>query len=95
MRFIGRAVMRRLIGGKVNDETSGALIVYDQGKDTFTVNGSRLPPDASVAAGRSGGRVRAVLTPRVVTPSPAAPKTAPTSAPRLRQSTTLGEGTAR
>ncbi|MEO7242768.1 MAG: lipopolysaccharide transport periplasmic protein LptA [Variovorax sp.] len=97
VRFIGRAVMRRLIGSKVNDETSGALIVYDQGKDTFTVNGSRLPPGASVAAGGSTGRVRAVLTPRVAAPaggaSPAAPKAAP--APRLRQSITLGQGAAR
>ena len=65
VKFIGHAVMRRLVGTKVNDETTGPLIVYDQSNDTFTVNGSTLPPDASVAAGAAGGRVRAVLTPRV------------------------------
>ncbi len=96
VRFIGNAVMRRLIGAKVNDETSGALIVYDQTKDTYTVNGAEVPPGTSVAAG-SGGRVRAVLTPRPA-PAPAAP-TAPAgaAAPKpaasgagLRPSTTLG-----
>ncbi|HUD32118.1 MAG TPA: lipopolysaccharide transport periplasmic protein LptA, partial [Variovorax sp.] len=30
VKFIRRAVMRRLIGSKVNDETTGAMIVYDQ-----------------------------------------------------------------
>ncbi|CAN5710991.1 hypothetical protein BH11PSE13_BH11PSE13_10590 [soil metagenome] len=102
VKFIGHAVMRRLIGTKVNDETTGPLIVYDQSNDTFTVNGSTLPPDASVAAGQSGGRVRAVLTPRTpaapaggakTTPpasaAPAAPST-PAGGSGLRPSTTLG-----
>jgi lipopolysaccharide export system protein LptA len=48
VKFIRRAIMRRLIGAKVNDETTGALIVYDQSNDTFTVNGAPLPPGASV-----------------------------------------------
>ena len=93
VKFIGHAVMRRLLGAKVNDETTGALIVYDQGKDTFTVNGSAVPPDASVAAGAGGGRVKALLTPRPATPAPAAGAPRPaTPAPGtgLRPSTTLG-----
>ena len=96
VKFIGHAVMRRLIGAKVNDETTGPLIVYDQSNDTFTVNGAGLPPDASVSAGAPGQRVRAVLTPRVAaTPGAAAGNAAPaTPAPGtgLRPSTTLGGG---
>jgi len=91
VKFIRRAVMRRLIGAKVNDETTGPLIVYDQSNDTFTVNGAALPPDASVSAGTPGSRVRAVLTPRAAGAAPAAPPPAP-AAPAgqgLRPSTTL------
>ncbi|VTU39358.1 lipopolysaccharide transport periplasmic protein LptA [Variovorax sp. PBL-E5] len=101
VKFIRRAVMRRLIGAKVNDESSGPLIVYDQSNDTFTVNGSTLPPDAGVSAPASG-RVKAILTPKAQPPvapasagasapaaKPAAP--APVAAPGtgLRSSTTL------
>ena len=45
VKFIRRAVMRRLIGATPNDESSGPLIVYDQSNDTFTVNGSSVPPN--------------------------------------------------
>ena len=98
VKFIRRAVMRRLIGSKVNDETTGAMIVYDQSNDTFTVNGSAVPPGASVAAGAQGGRVRAVLTPRAATEGAAGTPAAPAQAPAapagrgLRPSTTLGGG---
>jgi lipopolysaccharide export system protein LptA len=99
VKFIGRAVMRRLIGAKPNDETTGALIVYDQSNDTFTVNGSALPPDASVAAGTPGGRVRAVLTPRQPVNGAAAggkgapaPAATPAAGAGLRPSTTLNGG---
>ncbi len=88
VKFIGHAVMRRLLGATVNDETTGPLIVYDQAKDTFTVNGAPVPPGTSVATG-SSGRVKALLTPRAAaSASTAAPASAP-GAP-LRQSTTLG-----
>jgi lipopolysaccharide export system protein LptA len=97
VKFIRRAVMRRLIGATPNDESSGALIVYDQSNDTFTVNGSPLPPGASVATGAQGSRVRAILTPKAAAAAPAQPAApaapAPTSeAPGrgLRSSTTLG-----
>ena len=94
VKFIRRAIMRRLIGAKVNDETTGALIVYDQSNDTFTVNGAPLPPGASVAAGNQGSRVRAILTPKAAGAEAAQPgvPAAPASAPgrRLRPSTTLG-----
>ena len=92
VKFIRRAVMRRLVGAKVNDETTGPLIVYDQSNDTFTVNGAALPPDASVSAPGSGARVRAVLAPRAGTegaqPAPSAAP-APGTGRNLRPSTTL------
>jgi lipopolysaccharide export system protein LptA len=99
VKFIRRAVMRRLYGAKVNDESSGPLIVYDQSNDTFTVNGSSLPPNAGVAT-QPGGRVRAILTPKSAAAAPAAgaqapaapapePK-APASGSGLRSTTTLG-----
>ncbi|MGJ7485805.1 lipopolysaccharide transport periplasmic protein LptA [Variovorax sp. LT2P21] len=94
VKFIRRAIMRRLIGAKVNDETTGALIVYDQSNDTFTVNGAPLPPGASVAAGDRGSRVRAILTPKAAGAEAAQPSApaVPASAPGrgLRPSTTLG-----
>lgn len=98
VKFIGHAVMRRLIGATVNDETTGPVIVYDQAKDTFTVNGAAVPPGTSVAAG-SSGRVKALLTPRAAVSAPVAGKPAAVPAPvasvpapgtPLRQSTTLG-----
>jgi lipopolysaccharide export system protein LptA len=93
VKFIGHAVMRRLIGAKVNDESSGPLIVYDQSNDTFTVNGASLPPDASVTAQQPGGRVRAILTPKPAAAGGApAASPAPPAAPAkgLRSTTTLG-----
>ncbi len=94
VKFVRRAVMRRLVGGKVNDETTGPLIVYDQSNDTFSVNGAPMPPSGSVAAGQPGSRVRAVLTPKSAA-APAASadpvRPAPTaSGTGLRPSTTLG-----
>ncbi|VWX58633.1 Lipopolysaccharide export system protein LptA [Burkholderiales bacterium 8X] len=101
VKFIRRAVMRRLIGATPNDESSGPLIVYDQSNDTFTVNGAALPPNAGVSAPQ-GGRVRAILTPKAATapaaaggarPAPAAPATppaAPATGSGLRSSTTIG-----
>ncbi len=93
VKFIRRAVMRRLIGAKPNDESSGALIVYDQSNDTFTVNGSPLPPNAGVAT-QSSGRVKAILTPKAAaaggTPPAVAPSPTPAPGSGLRPSTTLG-----
>jgi len=97
VKFIRRAVMRRLLGATVNDETTGPLIVYDQSNDTFTVNGAPMPPSGSVAAGEPGARVRAVLTPKAATaPAAGRPGAAPPATPApapgtpLRRSTTLG-----
>jgi lipopolysaccharide export system protein LptA len=92
VKFIRRAVMRRLVGATPNDESSGPLIIYDQSNDTFTVNGSSLPPNAGVAA-QPGGRVKAILTPKSAASAPARPAapaaTAPAPGTGLRSTTTL------
>jgi len=102
VKFIRNAVMRRLLGATPNDESSGALIVYDQSNDTYTVNGSTVPPNTAVNAPAGGGRVRTILTPKSATapapgaPAPAGGRAAPPAPPQpapgagLRPSTTLG-----
>jgi lipopolysaccharide export system protein LptA len=77
VRFVQRAELRRLRGAVLNDELSGALIVYDNKTDVFTINGSG-------ADKVSGGRVRVMLTPKN-------PASAPVpAAPALRSSPSLG-----
>ena len=80
VKFIRRAVMRRLVGATPNDESSGPLIIYDQSNDTFTVNGSSLPPNAGVAT-QPGGRVKAILTPKAAASAPARPAAPAATAP--------------
>ena len=98
VKFIGRAEMRRLRGTILNDETSGAVITYDNTTDQFAVDGN--PGGATPA--NPGGRVRATLAPRNPASAPAtsgagpataAPAAAASAPARLRPSTTLrGEG---
>lgn len=61
VRFIGHAVMRRLRGATMSDETSGSVITYDNANDQFTVDGG---PAAGGSPSNPGGRVRAILGPR-------------------------------
>jgi lipopolysaccharide export system protein LptA len=88
--FQRRAVLRRYVGSKLNDEITGNVIVYDNSTSILKVDGG-LPKAGSSA---SSGRVRAVLTPRNTdssrTDAPA-PRT-PASSPVLRRSSTLGDG---
>jgi lipopolysaccharide export system protein LptA len=92
VRFVRRAELRRLRGAVVSDEISGAVIVYNNLTDVFTVDGNKLATNAAGDAPASGGRVRAVLSPKdAAQPAPApAPQAAPASEPGLRPSTTLG-----
>jgi lipopolysaccharide export system protein LptA len=87
VKFIGRAEMRRYRGATVNDETSGALITYDNSTDQFSVDGR----EGAAAPSNPGGRVRATLAPRPSASAAAAAPApeAPASAPRLRPSTTM------
>jgi lipopolysaccharide export system protein LptA len=84
VRFIGNAVLRRYRGTQLNDETSGALIVYNGANDMFTVDGGA----AARTPTNPGGRVRAMITPVPKTETPA-PATAPLP---LRPSGQIGEG---
>ncbi|RMX10557.1 lipopolysaccharide transport periplasmic protein LptA [Allofranklinella schreckenbergeri] len=55
VKLIGKAELRRLQAGRLNDEIDGAVIVYNNTTGVFTVDGARK-------AGQGGsGRVRAVI----------------------------------
>jgi lipopolysaccharide export system protein LptA len=85
VKFVGRAVLRRLRGTTVADETSGALITYDNTADTFSVDGG----SQNASPGNPGGRVRAVIGPRNAAPAAPAPAASGPAA-NLRPSTGLG-----
>lgn len=75
VRFIKKAQLRRLRGATLADEVTGAVILYENLSDKFTVDGA--PKSATAPA----GRVRAMLTPK---PDTAAPTAAPQPGPALR-----------
>jgi lipopolysaccharide export system protein LptA len=79
--FNRNAVMRRLRGNVMADETQGAQITYDNTTDVFNVSGG-----VSGVVGATPGRVRAVIGPR---DAPAASPASPSSAP-ARPSQILG-----
>ncbi len=85
VKFTKRAVLRRLRGATMVDETSGAVIAYDNTTDTFSVDGG----GGNASAGNPGGRVRAVIGPRAAPTAPPAPAASgPGAGPR--PSTSLG-----
>ena len=90
VKFIRRAVVRRYKGAMLSDETTGALIVYDNNTDVFTVDAGAK----NASAANPGGRVRAMLSPRGAASGATAVPPAAGPAPVLRPSTTLGTGTA-
>ena len=95
VRFITRAELRRFRGSVLNDEITGAVIVYNNLTDVFTVDGQRASSTNPAGdAPTSGGRVRAVLSPKdppATGPGAPAPA-APAPAPVLRPSNSLGGG---
>jgi len=80
VRFVQKAQLRRYRGALLADQISGAVIVYDNGKDLFTVDGAAKQSGTMVP----GGRVRAMLSPK-----PEGDAAAPAPAANLRPSTTL------
>lgn len=58
VRFIKQAQLRRLRGGTLADEVNGDTVLYENLADRFSVDGA-----PKTAAG-TGGRVRAMLTPK-------------------------------
>ena len=94
VRFITRAELRRYRGSVLNDEITGAVIVYNNLTDVFTVDGQRKSStNAAGDAPAPGSRVRAVLAPKDPPPGAAAPEANPaTPAPVLRPSNSLSGG---
>jgi lipopolysaccharide export system protein LptA len=84
--FSKNAIMRRLRGAVLADETTGAVITYNNTSDVFNVWGGLN----AAGAPAPGGRVRAVISPRNTASTPAAPNPATTPPAQLRPSTTLG-----
>lgn len=80
--FTGAAVMRRYKGSKLNDQTSGSVIVYDNRTSVYTVDGGKV----NRTADNPSGRVRAMLTPNAAPNNTPAPSGA---APALQPSTRL------
>jgi lipopolysaccharide export system protein LptA len=80
VRFAGNAQVRRLRGGAPADEITGALITYDSGNETFSVQGAPTPV-AGAASGAGNGRIKVTLAPRPEKPDAAASAPAPVSAP--------------
>ena len=95
VKLIQKAQLRRFRGAAIADEITGALIVYNNITELFTVDGT--PAKGPGEAPK--GRVRAMLTPKPDPQDPPATSTAspaaarPASAPAtLRPSNTLGGG---
>lgn len=91
VKFTTKAQLRRYRGAALNDEMTGAVIVYNNTTDVFTIDGSL----AKGSLGAPTGRVRAMLTPAreagAVAPShPASATTPQAPGPALRATTTLG-----
>ena len=87
VKFIKRAVVRRYKGAALADETTGAVIVYDNNTDVFSVDGGVQ----NRTAANPTGRVRAMLSPRTEVPAvPSTPAAPPAS---LRISPALGADT--
>jgi lipopolysaccharide export system protein LptA len=82
VKFSQNAQLRRYQGTRLNDEMTGAVILYNNTTDVFSIDGA-----AKSNAGAPAGRVRAMLSPK---PSPDAAPAAP-NAP-LRDSPALGGG---
>jgi lipopolysaccharide export system protein LptA len=71
-KLLGDARLRRLRGGTETDFMSGQIIVYDNLKDIFTIDGGTRTTGAVPARPGTDTRVRATLSPRTATPPPAA-----------------------
>lgn len=89
VKFMKKAVVRRLRGAAVADEITGGLVVYNNLADTFSVDGSV----SKVGGAAPAGRVRVTLTPKPEAPATGA--STPAAVPAaLKPANTLG-GTAK
>ena len=88
VKLIRRAELRRYREATLTDELAGALIVYNNLTDVFTVDGQKTAP-AGATAGTPGGRVRAVLAPKEPASGTSATPPVRTEPPALRTSPSL------
>ncbi len=81
VKLTKRAQLRRYRGATLSDEMTGAVIVYNNATDVFSVDGG----SARGTPGASGGRVRAILTPKgpLTEQTPGGPKPVLKSTPAL------------
>jgi len=94
VKFMGKAVFRRLRGATLADEITGDLIVYENLTDKFSVDGKATEGGAPVP----GQRVHAMLTPKPeagasspqTKASPVPSKATAQPSPALRATNTLG-----
>ncbi|MES2877752.1 MAG: lipopolysaccharide transport periplasmic protein LptA [Pseudomonadota bacterium] len=86
VKFITQAQLRRYRGANLNDEFTGALIVYNSTTDVFTIDGN------AQAKGTPAGRVRAMLTPAPDASKPVTAAKPPLPTPVLRATPALGGG---
>ena len=94
VKFVSKAIMRRLKGAQLNDEMTGAVILLDNVKDSFNIDGNPVKNGVQ----QSGpGRVRVMMTPKgdaasSQAPGAAAVPAAPAaSGARLRATPALSE----
>jgi lipopolysaccharide export system protein LptA len=80
VKFIKKAQLRRYRGATLNDEMSGAVIIYNNTTDVFSVDGAA----ANAVPGPAEGRVRVMLTPKSGAASASGPS------PVLRATPALG-----
>lgn len=87
VKFIGKAQLRRYRSTTLNDEMTGAVILYNNITDVFSIDGAV----AKASPGVPAGRVRAMLTPTPDASAKPANGTSPVlPAPVLRATPALG-----
>ena len=89
VKFIKKAIVRRLRGAVLADEITGGLVVYNNLADTFSADGSA----SKALGGAPAGRVSVMLTPKTES-APAGTRTPASSPAALKPANTLG-GTAK
>lgn len=90
VRFISRAVARRLLGDVVADEITGNLLVYNNQAEFFSASSASGAPQGA-ASGPGGGRVRVTLQPRETAPAPEAASAPAATATSEPQTTAPGD----
>ncbi len=93
VKFINKAQLRRYRGATLNDDMTGAVIVFNNATEVFTIDGSV----AKGSLGAPAGRVRAMLTPAPdaaggapATSNPGSVTTSPVPGTTLRATPLLG-----